>query len=176
MPNWCHNTLTVNGSKEELTRFAEAVKSEDEGFEQPLSFERIVPQPEGLLGDDEGKSHTSPGNLDWYDWRVENWGSKWDANFEGAGVALGGEGAVVSDPAGLLSDGDSLTYSFITAWTPPEPFCKAAAKQFPELTLTLTYAEPGNEFAGRLTVKGESVVEEVELKVEDVLAEEDRWF
>jgi hypothetical protein len=44
MPNWCHNTLRVEGSPEDLTRFKETVSSDEQQFD----FNRIVPMPEDL--------------------------------------------------------------------------------------------------------------------------------
>jgi hypothetical protein len=44
MPNWCINSLKVTGSLEDLTRFKEAIRSEEEQFD----FNRIIPMPEDL--------------------------------------------------------------------------------------------------------------------------------
>lgn len=50
MPNWAHNHLTVTGPADQLQNFAEHVRGVPYGAqdEQPLSFARIVPEPDGL--------------------------------------------------------------------------------------------------------------------------------
>lgn len=42
VPNWCHDTLTVRGEADELARFVAAAYESDE---QPLSFDKLVPEP-----------------------------------------------------------------------------------------------------------------------------------
>jgi len=44
MPNWCYNSLEVQGSPEDLTRFKETVSSDEQQFD----FNRIVSMPEDL--------------------------------------------------------------------------------------------------------------------------------
>ena len=63
MPNDCTNILTISASsKEELDKILELIKGDD----RPLSFNSIVPILE------EEKEN-------WYNWRIENWGTQWDA-------------------------------------------------------------------------------------------------
>ena len=69
----------------------------------------------------------------WYDWSYENWGTKWD----------------VSD-VWLEDDGDSLQYSFDTAWCPPEGIHAFLVDKFPDITISWCYREEGVEMAGYL--------------------------
>ena len=69
----------------------------------------------------------------WYDWAYENWGTKWD----------------VSD-VWLEDDGDSLQYSFDTAWCPPEGIHAFLVDKFPDITISWFYREEGVEMAGYL--------------------------
>lgn len=61
MPNWCENTLIINGKEKDIKEFKEKVK---EG-ENVLSNEKLFPRPKELKG--EG----------WYNWSIQNWGTKW---------------------------------------------------------------------------------------------------
>lgn len=89
MPNWCVNTLIVNtGDKPELERFkAETADPQGDREEQILSFAALVPEPEYKNPDD------------WYNWRIENWGCKWNP----------------SEPDVIDETSDSVQYSFDTS-------------------------------------------------------------
>ena len=71
----------------------------------------------------------------WYDWRNQNWGTKWDCY-------------------DLTIDEDELpngfTASFNTAWAPPEAVADAIKEQFDDLSMSWFYDEPGCEIAGYL--------------------------
>jgi hypothetical protein len=43
------------------------------------------------------------GHADWYSWRVEHWGTKWD----------------IGDDGTIDDFGDSVTFAFDSAWSPP---------------------------------------------------------
>lgn len=81
------------------------------------------------------------GASNWYDWQVGNWGVKWD---------------VVHADSGRSDDGPvegetQASYTFETAWSPPETLFHYVAEKFPKLTFTLTYYEEGMGFGGMLT-------------------------
>jgi hypothetical protein len=79
----------------------------------------------------------------WYDWRFENWGSKWDAQ----------------EPY-ITEDENGLTINFDTAWSPAIPYIKQVALMFPDLIFDLYFMETGEWFAGRVFAKGEEVEEQ----------------
>lgn len=185
MPNWCHNTLQVSGEPQHLQGFLDAVADPEQNT--PLCFDSLVPQPPDLherveLGL-EGLINTELPDirLDWYSWRVRHWGTKWEPNFgHGVAVALLTEAAVEAgeppaDGAGLILLPGQAHFSFLTAWSPPTPWVQTASKLYPQLEFQLTWAEPGNDFAGRLQLQA-GHGGETELQVEDVLAPQDRWF
>lgn len=126
-----------------------------------------------------GTGRRIEGSGAWYNWRVENWGTKWDASFNGPFMALGSEGADVD--ATVEAQGSVLTpeiaiYKFDTAWSPPVPWVGSASEQEPDLEFELQFGEPGGDFAGRMRFVAGVTVEEEELEVEDVLAPEEMWF
>ncbi|MFD1246054.1 DUF1281 family ferredoxin-like fold protein [Paralysiella testudinis] len=71
------------------------------------------------------------GHPSWYDWRVENWGTKWNAC----------ESTFTVGP-------NSIKVSFDTAWAPPEGVYAAICAAYPDLQLTALYIEDGMSFAG----------------------------
>jgi hypothetical protein len=148
MPNWCENTLNINGTAEDISAF---IKWLDE---KPFSFERIDPTPEELKesapfsqsrkDSGAGKELVEKfGSDNWYDWRVQNWGCKWDID-ENEGKPT-------------YSSAESISFEFQTAWNPPEKAIYTLSLQFPTLTFFLEHCEMGCGFAGEMTVKnGES--------------------
>lgn len=80
--------------------------------ERVFSFEAILPRP----AEEEDN---------WYNWNSSNWGTKWDA----------------SDTVLVDETDDAINYSFSTAWSPPLPVLEAIARQYSDMTFTLTFEE-----------------------------------
>ncbi len=115
--------------------------------------------------------------LDAVEWHTLKWGTKWNANFDGPCAAIGRGEAQVSPPAGLLPTvgAGEIQYAFLTAWSPPTPVIIAAARQWPQLTFTLRWAEPGSDAAGEVRAVGDQITIS-DLEVAAILAPEDQWF
>ena len=99
-------------------------------------------RPEYLEAAEQYKSNIDRyGFRDWYDWRIANWGTKWDVEANDI--------QVVDDNPGYLS------LSFFTAWSPPEGIYDALLELIDENKLdvqaTWFYDEPGMQFAGYLS-------------------------
>ena len=62
------------------------------------------------------------GFTNWYNWRIDNWGTKWNA-------------------CNTMLSYDGLSIYFDTAWTPSVPVIEQFAKMYPELKITHDYAE-----------------------------------
>jgi len=137
MPNWCNNELRIQGSPKELSKLIKKVqitKSEatDNHDESLLSCHRIIPQPTFV-------------NDEWYEWRVSNWGTKWD----------------LSD---VRFDGDvedkEVSYYFESAWSPIVPVVEALAKEHKKLSFTYSFYETGSDYWGEVEYKKGEVVSE----------------
>ena len=155
MPNHCHNRVTIYSAN------TEAVAKLKQIFEDESCFTQIIPEPDWantpLLSSDNrygtkyGKDGELPvrsedpfvtyrfqstGRADerWYDWRIQNWDTKWDAY-----------DVVVTD-----DDPDSLEIEFNTAWSPPEAICNQIREDYPDVSVSWFYDEPGCEIAGYL--------------------------
>jgi hypothetical protein len=63
MPNWCDNSLSIDGDEELLKKFYDENRDEDE----ELSFNKSVP----LYDDDDGDYNMKC---------ITMWGTKWDAH------------------------------------------------------------------------------------------------
>lgn len=127
MPNWCENVLVVQAPTPE--RASEIIDMlRDEVDKTDLSFHGVIPMPPELV---EGG---------WYEWRLANWGTKWNAN----------DVQMTVDPhhAGVIQ------YYFQTAWSPPVEWVETFAERHPDLILTLSYDEPGMDFGGYVVLRG----------------------
>lgn len=81
------------------------------------------------------------GAMDWYDWRVEHWGSKWNA-----------------DSTYVNREKNEIT--FYTAWSQVDPVIAKLAEMFPDTKIEYEFAEeiPGS-FAGRNLYENGKLIE-----------------
>jgi hypothetical protein len=145
MPNYCSNTLWVEGNPEQLKEFKtkttkQADHDQPNGYE--FTLEILYPTPTELMDESAfGNSENSEaltekyGYSDWYTWRVNKWGTKWDVC----------ESDIYED-----SDKDFMAI-FDSAWAPPINWLEHVAPQFPELKFKLAFSEPGMGFCGCAT-------------------------
>lgn len=96
------------------------------------------------------------GVVSWYDWSVENWGTKWDA-YECHGVP----------EDGMLE--------FLTAWSQPTEVIKKLFNKHPNEKIEWQYEGEGNEFKGKVYSDGKGNVfnEEEEMPYEENEEEEE---
>ena len=122
MPNWCSNEITITGKPKMLNKLLKQVESLQSETDEPsrFDFNLIVPMPDGV---------------DWYSWRIENWGTKWNAS----DVGIANENSWEEGVAHLW---------FETAWSPPVPVLEKLSKDNPKVTITHKFVEEGMGFYG----------------------------
>jgi hypothetical protein len=112
MPNHVINCLSIKGPKRELNKLKKAVtSSEKEGV--IFDFDKIIPEPEYEIPES-----------DWYDWRIENWDTKWNSY----GNKL------------ITFDGE-LTFWFKTAWSAPFKVISTLVENYSDLQIEHRYAD-----------------------------------
>ena len=161
MPNHCHNRVTVYGSGNDTDETRAQIAKIKGIFEDESIFTHFIPEPDWpnmpLLSSDKhyGTKYGNDGELPvkeedpwtryvfkstgitdqrWYDWRLVNLDTKWDAY----------DVEVTDD------DPDQLEVTFNTAWSPPDAICEAMRELYPDLAVSWFYDEPGCEIAGYL--------------------------
>ena len=163
MPNHCHNRVTFYSSGSNTASSLDQIETLKDIFTGESVFKHIIPEPDwpntpltedsvgNWLTDKRGEVGELPvkkedpwltyrfestGKQDdrWYDWRCENWDTKWDAY-----------DVVVTD-----DDPEHLEIEFNTAWSPPEAICHQIREDFPDIAVSWFYDEPGCEIAGYL--------------------------
>ena len=140
MPNWCNNSVEIY---HEDPAMIERVRT---AFNDGRLLDEFIPVPQALrdtvsgsMGEDKRAEHEAQqaanvekyGYANWYDFCVNEWGTKWD---------IGADGNPAQDFPGGLSLG------FDSAWAPP---CAAYEKLTEQgFRIRAMYYEPGMGFAG----------------------------
>jgi len=140
MPNWCNNSVEIYHADPAM------VERVRKGFNDGGLLSELLPCPQeltetvsGSMGEDKRAEHEAQqaanvekyGYANWYDFCVNEWGTKWD---------VGADGNPAQDiPGGLM-------LGFESAWSPPI----GAYEKLTEMGFTIRamYYEPGMAFAG----------------------------
>jgi len=156
MPNWCYNSLSVHGERTELVRLTEAItrtSHNDEGNEvTDYDLSVLFPVPEELQipsvffrrdGDDDPEhqellkkyeaNRAKYGHTTWYDWSIQNWGTKWSPNVQDWELST-------------YNDESVINAYYETAWSPCDGLIREISKQFPTLLFSVTSDEEGGSF------------------------------
>ena len=142
MPNWCNNTVTLEHDDPAMIARAKASFADGRFLAEFIPVPKSLQIVAGCAG-----SHDSPeqialveaeennikahGYKNWYDFCVNEWGTKWDVG--------GGDGSLNDIEGGII-------VSFDSAWAPPtNAYEKLHEMGFKILAM---YYEPGMAFAG----------------------------
>ena len=150
MPNWCKNRVDFYSENTKDLEKIFNIFSDKESI-----FGQIIPEPDWkTTPNDKGelpfKDPSEPmfppkfpdGTVDdrWYNWRIANWDTKWDAC----------DVDIEEERYGELNKLECFTAEFETAWSPPEAICHALREMFPDVSISWFFDEPGMEVAGYL--------------------------
>lgn len=139
MPNWCDNNLTLSHDNPEM------LKKAVDAWESGKFLGTLVPEPDYKTVK---VKHTFPNNLAtgepkpefvdpetaWWDWRIQNWGTKWDIGYDKD-----------RDNHAQVSDNSMFVY-FDSAWSPPvDAYVKLSELGF---KVEAYYFEGGCAFCG----------------------------
>ena len=140
MPNWCNNTVTLEHEDPAMIARAKAA------FIAGAFLAEFIPVPESLqivagsVGDPDeqrkleeatARNIATHGYGNWYDFCVNEWGTKWDVG--------GGDGSYNDINGGII-------VSFDSAWSPPIAAYEKLMEQ--GFTIRAMYCESGMCFAG----------------------------
>jgi hypothetical protein len=101
------------------------------------------------------KAEKETGFRDWYDWSIENWGTKWNA----CSIDVN------------ASEDCLFDIRFDSAWSLPEPVLFALAKKYPNLEFSGSFIEEDQSFEGDFDSDFDS--EEMEINVSEVARDDD---
>jgi hypothetical protein len=128
MPNWCNNNIEITGPIDKIKALWDATQAEDGGL-----LNAMVPMPVELKDTVKGSNGDA---VNWYDWSVTNWGTKWDVGLEGIEYTDNGDGTA------------TISGYFDSAWSPPIEAYNRFLEANEDCSLTGSYYEMGCDFAG----------------------------
>lgn len=142
MPNWCNNTVTLEHKDPAMIARAKAAFLDGRLLDEFIPVPKSLHIVSGRCGDDDNPEQIAleaaqkrnievHGYKDWYDWSVNEWGTKWD---------VGGNDGTYNDIEG------GIILGFDSAWSPP---IQAYEKLFyMGFKIRAMYYESGMAFAG----------------------------
>jgi hypothetical protein len=153
MPNWCNNVLEIGHEDPALLERAKDALNRGEFLSEFIPVPEDLSIVAGRVGADEDQKQkdlvaqeevnlAKHGYRNWYDFCVNEWGTKWD---------VGGDGMTCEIENGRIST------SFDSAWAPP---CAAMDKLMDMgFSVRLYYYESGMCFAGIYDENGDDFYE-----------------
>lgn len=157
MPNHTATNLAVSGPKESVQKFLKISSDSKKEIDAPeFSFKYYLPMPEELAdttypsskNDEESQElNEKYGAPNWYEWCINNYGTKWDCYDVG-------EWNIVDCENGMYR----ASISYCTAWSPATNFYENISESFPDLEFVHEFADEGGSFVGNETIKDGEVV------------------
>ena len=145
MPNWCDNQITITGPNSVIDKI-EKIVQEDDSHENTGLLNFMKPMPKQLQDTTSPSSSADKpqpmveGFDNWYDWRVENWSTKWEVcEFYGVDRQYLSE----------QNEGEStITFGFSSAWAPPIGAYDKFMESGHNVEIKAYYYEGGCDFMG----------------------------
>lgn len=190
MPNWCNQQLSVIGDWEEVQRFTDSIKVNDE-----YSLNHLYPTPEGLVGTTAGFWTKEPNpawaervirgemteehykqlvadNEEGYkadmrnmlEYGYKNWYDWNNANWGtkwGACDVHSFENWKISDV--LMG----MSIKFQSAWSPADKLIQNISQQFPTLIFSVKFTEEGMGFAGVGVFRNGVIIGDAEVEIDN---------
>ena len=144
MPNWCDNQITITGPNSVIDKIEKIVKAEDTHENTGLLnfFHPMPKQLEGTTSPSSSADKPQPmveGFDNWYDWRVENWSTKWEVcEFYG----------MDRQPLNDSLDESTISFAFSSAWAPPINAYEKFLENNSNCFIRAYYYEGGCDFMG----------------------------
>ena len=146
MPNWCDNQITITGPNSVIDKI-EKIVGEEDNQNGLLNFMSPMPKElDGTMAPSSSADKPQPmveGFDNWYDWRCENWGTKWEV-CEFYGV----DRQHLNDSL----DESTISFGFSSAWSPPinayQTFIMNMSEKNLDVSVKAYYYEGGCDFMG----------------------------
>jgi len=84
------------------------------------------------------------GSPDWYEWSIKNWGTKWNSSDLDFRLNVGPRDWGVTE----------VDFTFLTAWSPPEPILQKLSEMEPDLKFDIVGLEGGAGFSCKGSFQG----------------------
>jgi len=162
MPNWCNNYLVLEHEDTEMITRAKKAYADGRLLDEFCPVPKDLHVVAGRVGNDEDPEQIKleedtkrnlevHGYANWYDYCVNEWGTKWD---------VGGDDMLTEDGP------NALRMSFDSAWAPPI----AAMEKFQDLgfRVKLIYWESGMCYCGMFDENGDDYMDYTDMSAAEV--------
>lgn len=135
MPNWCENNLVLGvPNKEEADKIVAVLESSDDGVG---ILNHLMPEPKEEYTDGDDAADKNKVFPDWYNWRVNHWGTKWEVDVQHWNKEENDDGSY------------TFNMNFDSAWSPPVGVYEEVFKKHNQgWSVYATYIEGGMDFMG----------------------------
>tara|TARA_Y100001970_G_scaffold259516_1_gene340565 strand:- start:8637 stop:9239 length:603 start_codon:yes stop_codon:yes gene_type:complete len=193
MPNWCTNTLSVEGPAEDIRRFKVTASGPTQTYNEYSGLNKTNPDKPWPINDDIrlraiAESLPEPGPVQVFSFHAlypvpdevrrlpyDNRQAKEVGALIGLTPTYGGHawenahwgckwGA--SEPELFQEEDSFLQYSFDTPWGPPMEFLEKVSSDWPTLSFSIDYEEAGMGFAGNAEYVAGEVTASEEREIE----------
>jgi hypothetical protein len=141
MPNWCCNSIIINGDEKTISALVRVIENTKDGEDRV--FQSLIGYPDHMSKADYDK--------DWYDTNVSWFGTKWDVSYSDCNMEY---------------DETEIRLSPDTAWSPPIEFLTNLVKQYDGIEAYIFYSEGGIGFSGETKIyrdeDGHTIVDDSE--------------
>lgn len=120
MPNYVMNLLEFDGDKKRIAEMLKAIRFDNKYLSckvNTFDFNKMIQMPEEIQNSDA-----------WYDWSVDNWGTKWNS------FGYDGFNPETNEPPNDI-------LMFCTAWSAPHPVIEVLAQKYPDIEIFHTWAD-----------------------------------
>lgn len=129
MSNHVQNIITLKGDEQKIREMLKTIKNDDYGL-GTVDFNKVIPMPE---------------SCDWYEWSINNWGTKWNA--------------YGYDKNTDYSKNENLYFQ--TAWSAPHSVLEKLTEMFPDIEFEHEWADEDiGQNCGRYSYTGGERIEE----------------
>lgn len=158
MPNHIQSIITISGTKESVERVKNRILVTEEYINEVnernkdlkdnfkiakpalgrLTFNRLIPTPTNIFQGNLSKIEEDLYGEEncWYEWRIKNWGTKWDAYEQEI----------------QMIDDDIMLIMFQTAWNAPIPYMEELAKVCVEEGCEMSGKFADEDFGGNMGI------------------------
>jgi hypothetical protein len=142
----------------EGTRSPTPTEADLERYEKNGNEELLQEMKEALEKSQKAIEECGYGN--WYDWRLDNWGTKWNSyGFE-----------FMTD---VTENSKNISFTFDTAWAPPsDNFIAELSGKYPNLSFEMYSYESGMEFAAHVLASKGDVQQDEDADFYEIAKEE----
>ena len=142
MPNHIYNIVSFQCPHEQAEEILNSVKDDAVGIGS-IDFNKLIPMPDDVYTGPLGMKEMAlyPGDKNWYDWSIHNWGTKWNA--------YGSDDLPPVD--------DSLVFQ--TAWSAVPNVVQELSSRYPDVVMEYGWAdEDFGSNTGSMEFKGGDVI------------------